>query len=246
MECQVWSVKFGKGSCSGRGKWRIQFRRRIASTLYMRRSLALAWVLCFSACGVSAQKTVFDSVKIRRHRSAEKRVLVDKVGTLTFDDGSRKLSFKGNVGYGDAIPDNIQAGYDDVRKVVFDVAAHMRGGALAQVVQAAPLAGPVVGGALGGAHVNDYWFYIEYDDFGKNESALLVVPKDSSAQIMDKAKSVFGSRVTVADFPEKAAAVKMEDLKAVKSKQALKVDRQNHPQPEVKNGKATVVVVCRR
>jgi hypothetical protein len=33
---------------------------------------------CFSvAC---AQQTVFDPVKIRRHRSTEKRVLVDKLG----------------------------------------------------------------------------------------------------------------------------------------------------------------------
>ena len=210
----------------------------------MRRYLALAWILCFSACGVSAQKTVFDSVKIRRHRSSEKRVLVDKIGTLTFDDGERKLTFKGYVGYGDAIPDTIQAGYDDVRKVIFDAATRMRGGALAQVVRLAPVAGPMVGTAIAGAHVNDYWFYIEYDDLGQHESALLVVPKDSSSQIIEKAKSVFGSRVTLPDFPEKAAAVKMEDLKAVKSKQELKVDKQNHPLPVVKDDKATVVVVC--
>jgi hypothetical protein len=89
----------------------------------MRRLFILTWLLLFSACGLFAQKTVFDSVKIRRHRSAEKRVLVDKIGTLTLDDADRRLTFKSDAG------DNIEVGYDDIQKVVFDAATHMRGGA---------------------------------------------------------------------------------------------------------------------
>jgi hypothetical protein len=184
------------------------------------------------------QKTVFDSVKIRRHRSAEKRVLVDKIGTLTWDDADRKLTFKSDAG------DSIEAGYDDIEKVVFDSATHMRGGALAQVIQAAPFAGPIVGAAIAGAHVHDYWLYLEYKSHGQNEFVLLVVPKDYSARAIDKAISTFGSRVTVADFPEKGVVVKKDDLKAVNSKQKLRIDKQNHPLPEVKSDKATVVVVC--
>jgi hypothetical protein len=204
----------------------------------MRRFLFLFSVLLVSASCVWAQKSVFENVKIRRHRSEEKRVLVDKVGTLTFDDSARKLTFKSDAG------DHIEVGYDEVGKVVFDTATHMRGGALSQVVQAAPLAGPMVGAAIAGAHVNDYWFYLEYKDQAQKKSALLVVPKSSSAQVIDKATSAFGSRVTVTDFPEKGNAVKKDDLQMVKSKQVVRIDRQSHPLPEVKPDQATVVVVC--
>jgi hypothetical protein len=204
----------------------------------MRRLFTLIWLLLFTASGLSAQKTVFENVKIRRHRSADKRVLVDKLGTLTFDDSARTLRFKSEAG------DRIEVGYDDVEKVVFDVTTHMRGTAIAQVIQAATMAGTIVGSAIAGAHVNDYWFYLDYKDHGQNESALLVVPKNSSARVIDKATSVFSSRVTMTDFSEKGAAVKMEDLKALKSKQVLKIDKQSHPLPEIRPDQATVVVVC--
>jgi hypothetical protein len=206
--------------------------------IQMRRPLALVCLLLFSTFGLSAQKTVFDSVKIRRHRSADKRVLVDKIGTLTLDDSARMFKFESDAG------DDIEVGYDDIGKVVFDATTHMRGGGVAQVITAAPLAGPLVGTAIAGSHVNDYWFYLDYKNHAQNESALLVVPKNSSERVIAKITNVFGSRVTVTDFSEKGAAVKMDDLKALKSKQALKIDKQNHPLPEVKPDKATVVVVC--
>jgi hypothetical protein len=76
------------------------------------------------------------------------------------------------------------------------------------VIQAAPLAGPIVGTAIAGAHVNDYWLYLEYKDHGQNESVLFVVPKNYSAQVIDKATIAFGSRVTLIDFPGKGVAVK--------------------------------------
>jgi hypothetical protein len=204
----------------------------------MRRVIGLLFLLLILAASLPAQKTVFEYVKIRRHRSAEKRVLVDKIGVLTLNDADRKLTFKSDAG------DDIEVRYDDIQKVVFDVATHMRGGALAQLIQAAPLAGPIVGGAIAGAQVNDYWLYFEYKDHERNQSVLLVVPKNQSSQIIDKTTSVFGPRVTVADFPEMGVAVKKDALKAVKSKQELKIDKQNHPLPEVKSDKATVVVVC--
>ena len=204
----------------------------------MKGFFSLICLLLFFASGLSGQKTVFKDVKIRRHRTAEKRVLVDKYGTLTFDDSARKLMFESDVG------DHIEVGYDNVGKVVFDAATHMRGGALAQVVEAAPLAGPMVGAAIAGWHVNDYWFYLEYKSRDQSESALLVVPKSSSTKIIEKATSVFTSRVTVTDFPEKGSAIKKDDLKAVKTKQTLRVNKQDHPLPEVKPDQATVVVVC--
>jgi hypothetical protein len=204
----------------------------------MRRPFILFCLLSLSASGLFGQQTVFKFVKIRRHRSAEKRVLVDKIGTLTFDDGAHRLRFESDAG------DHIDVAYEDIEKVIFDVATHMRGGILPGVIGAAPVAGPMVGIALAGSHVNDYWLFLSYKGHEGSESTLFVAPKDSSALLIDKATALFSSRVTIADFPEKSAPVKMEDLKAVHSRQAVKIDRQSHPLPEVKADRATVLVVC--
>lgn len=203
----------------------------------MRLFLIATWLLSL-ACQASAQKTAFENVKIRRHRSAENRALVDKLGTLTFSDSVRSLVFKSDAG------DDIEIGYDEVGKIVFDAATHMRGGVLAQIIGAAPLAGPIVGGAVAGAAVTDYWFYIEYKEHGLDESTLLVVPKGSSPQVIDKAAHVFGSRVTVTNFTEKGEPVDKDKLKALKSKQSITVNKQDHPLPELKPDKATILVVC--
>lgn len=69
-------------------------------------------------------------------------------------------------------------------------------------------------------------------------------PKDVSAQVIDKASSLFGSRVAVTNFPEKGTAIKVEELKAFESKQTLKVNKLRHPLPELKADKATVLVAC--
>ncbi|HYU45356.1 MAG TPA: hypothetical protein VEK84_04150 [Terriglobales bacterium] len=204
----------------------------------MRRLLTLICLLFLSASGLSAQPTIFENVKIRRHRSADKRVLVDKVGTLTFDDSTRKVLFKSDAG------DRIDVGYDDIGKVVFEVTTHMREGAFSEVIKGVGLPGLVAGSVVASTHVKDYWFYLDYKDHDRSESVLIDVPKSSSAQVINKAQSVFGPRVTVTDFPEKGAEVKVEDLKALKSKHVLKVDKQSHPLPDVKPEKATVVVVC--
>ncbi len=234
------SVKFGKGieGKAAESYTPIPTACTAVKSNPMKQLLIFVCLVVFCASGLMGQKTVFDYVKIRRHRSAENRVLVDKLGTLTFDDADRKLTFKSDAG------DDIKVGYDDIQKVVFDVATHMRGGAVAQVIQAAPLAGPIVGTAIAGSHVNDYWFYLEYEDHAQNESVLFVVPKNHSPHVIDKATSVFGPRVTVADFPEKGVPVDKDQLKAVKSKQELRVDKLNHPMPEIKPDRATVVVVC--
>ena len=39
--------------------------------------------------------TKFDEVKLRRHKSAEKRELVGKFGVLSFDDDAQQLTFRG-------------------------------------------------------------------------------------------------------------------------------------------------------
>jgi hypothetical protein len=70
------------------------------------------------------------------------------------------------------------------------------------------------------------------------------VPKDESDRVIDKATSVFGTRVTMAEFQEKSGQIDKELLPDLQSKHTLKVNKQNHPIPELRPGKATVVVVC--
>lgn len=49
----------------------------------MRRQVALTTLLFFATLCLAADTERFSHIKIHRHRSAENRVLVDKLGTLT-------------------------------------------------------------------------------------------------------------------------------------------------------------------
>jgi hypothetical protein len=196
-------------------------------------------LLLLSASGLSAQKTVFQNVTIRRHPSANKRVLVDRLGTLTFDDPAHKLTFKGDFG------DHIEVGYDDVEKVVSEVTTHMRGGGVSRAISFVEVPfGAMAGSLIGGVHVNSHWLYLRYREGGGDASVLIETPESSSDQIVGKAAAAFGSRLTVANFPEKPTDIRLADLKGLNSKQGMKVDQKNHPLPKTKPDKATVVVVC--
>ncbi|MFY9562078.1 MAG: hypothetical protein WAQ52_17735 [Terriglobales bacterium] len=183
-------------------------------------------------CSAFAEQMVVEHVKIRRHRSEEKRVLVDKVGVLTFDDAAHKLLFKDEAG------DNIDVGYDDVVKVVFEVTTHMRGGALSQII------GGIPGAIIAGKHVNDYWMYVEYAKAGGVEPFLMEIQKESSDRVIEKARAVFDGRATVTEFSEKGAEINKELLRDLQSKHDFKLNKENHPLPELKPDKALVVVVC--
>jgi hypothetical protein len=204
----------------------------------MKRFLISIWLLLFTATGVSAQKTVFENVKIRRHRSVEKRLLADKLGTLTFDDSTRRLTFKSDAG------DDIEVGYDDVEKVVSEVTTHMRGGASRALTFVEIPVGAIAASVIGGSHVNSHWLYLRYRSGGVEVPVLMEIPQAASEQIIGKASAVFGDRMNVSNFPEKAADIKPDDLKGLKSKQVVKVDEKNHPLPETKPDKATLVIVC--
>jgi hypothetical protein len=204
----------------------------------VRRSIVLMAFLFSGALCLAADTATFTHVKIHRHKSPLCRVLVDKVGVLTFDDASRKLSFASGAG------DEFDASYEDVTKIVFEVTSHMRGGGVAQVISAAGLPGAIAGGVIAGKHVHDYWFYLEYKNGEHNEPVLLAVPEDSSDAVIGKATAVFGSRVTLPVFTEKGEATDPEKLPDFKSSQKLKVDKKNHPVPEVKPDQALLVVVC--
>lgn len=209
----------------------------------MKRLVALTTLLFLATLGLAADTETFSHIKIHRHRSATDRALVDKLGKLTFDDANRKLIFEKTVDDKFDVPERVEMGYDSITKVVFEVTTHMRGGGFAEVVSAIPpvgLAGPVIAGQ----HVSDYWFYLAYKTAAHDEEVLLEIPKSSSRKIIDKTTGVLGPRVTVDEFPEKSESIEPEKLADFKSKQSLKIDKQNRPAPEIKPDKATIIVVC--
>ncbi len=69
-------------------------------------------------------------------------------------------------------------------------------------------------------------------------------PKDCSEQVITKATALFGSRVSVSQFPEEGQPVKKEELTDLQSKHSLNIDKSVRPTPEAKPDKATIVVVC--
>jgi len=203
-----------------------QTKQRNIMTNYIRLAVFAAGMLnCFEEA--VAQPAVFKDVKIRANRSDADRRLVDKDASLTFDDGARRLTVTSS-GPSLSIP------YDDVRRVVFDVTTHMRGGALGQLM------GGVAGAIIQARHVNDYWFYIEQRD---GIHTVLEVPKETSAAVIGKAKAVFADRALEYETRQ-GEKIEKDTLKDLQSRHSLVRDKRQHPVPEVRPDKALVVVVC--
>ena len=124
----------------------------------MSKAAYLVILLFLSISLLFSEDTKFEGVKIRRHKSAEKRELVDKIGVLSFEDDGQKLTFRSGAGDQFAIP------YSDITKVVFDTDTH--------------------GAAwIASVHVHDRWLYLEYRQGDHSEKVLLVLPR----AIYDKA-----------------------------------------------------------
>jgi len=63
------------------------------------KKLANLTIFVFIAVSFLASEiTKFEDIKIRRHKSADKRQLVDKIGVLSFDEDARKLTFQSEAG----------------------------------------------------------------------------------------------------------------------------------------------------
>jgi hypothetical protein len=134
----------------------------------MKKPAHLAIFLFIGISFLFSETIKFEDVKIRRHKSAEKRELVDKIGVLSFEDDARKLTFRSEAG------DNFAVPYSDITKVVFDSDAHMNAGAKSVAVTAlSPLAGALVGRI----RVHDRWLYLEYSQGDHSEKVLLVLPE---------------------------------------------------------------------
>jgi hypothetical protein len=188
----------------------------------MSKAAYLAIFLFLSISLLFAENTRFEEVKIRRHKSAEQRELVDKTGVLAFEDDSQKLTFHSAAGDQFAIP------YSDITKVVFD--RDTRGSA-----------------TMASIHLHDRWLYLEYRQGDHSEKVLLTVPKATYDKAIAKSQSLFGDRVTITNYPEKGKSDGDIDKSRIpdwKAKYSVKLDRTAHPLPEVKSNKATIVVVC--
>ena len=204
----------------------------------MRQYILVLTFLLAGVLGLRAQ-TVNVPAKIYYPKSPHNRLLVNKIGVLTFDDNDRVLTFK------DDGHDKLQLPYDSVTGVVFEVTTHMRGfNVKSALAGGVPLVGIVAGPLVSSQHVHNYWFYVEYNKAQQKSRLLLEVPSDCSQKVIHKAKSVLGDRVTVADYPENGHQVDPDKLSDIKSKVALRIDKHDHPAPEVKPDKAQVVVVC--
>lgn len=207
----------------------------------MRKPVCLAILLFVCTSFLFSQTAIFEDVKIRRHKSAEKRELVDKYGVLTFHDDTRELTYESEAGDKFVVP------YSDVTKAVFDSDIHMNAGAKSILVSAAS---PLAGAMVARIHVHDRWLYLEYREEGHSEKELLVLPGKICDKVIAKTQDAFGERVIIADYPEKGEAIVKDDeidksrIPDLKSKHKMIVDRTNHPLPEVKPDKATIVVVC--
>ena len=191
-------------------------------------------VLSFGlAATVSADPVVFKNVKIRVNRSESDRRLVDKSVDLTFNDTARRLIVKGSE-------NEITIAYDGVRKVVFDVTTHMRGitpaGVLAGLI---PVAGDIAGPKIMAKHINDYWFYIEPTS---GSPVVLEIPKESSPVVIEKAKAVFGDKVS--EYPTRQGEKIEMDVLTDHSWHSIRNDKNQHPVPELRPDKALIVVVC--
>jgi hypothetical protein len=186
----------------------------------------LAIFLSLSVSTLFSENIKFDGVKLRQHKSAEKRELVNKIGALSFDDDAQKLTFQSKAG------DNFAVRYSDISKVIFDSDTH--------------------GTAwIASVHVHDRWLYLEYRQGDNSEKVLLVLPRAVYDKAIAKSQSLFGERVTISNYPEKGEAIvdKYDDMDKSripdwKAKYSIKLDRATHPLPEIKSDKATVVVVC--
>ena len=179
-----------------------------------------------------AQQAVLEKVKVSFNRSEEDRRLIDKKADLILNDSSQRLVVKSKHR-------PLDIAYEKVQKIVFDVSTHMRGGALGEIL------GGATGAALTATHVSDYWCYIGYKAQDNSvRHYMLEIDKESSPKAIEKMQGIFGDKVVVADFEEKGGKIDKKTLKDLQSKHKLKIDKENHPMPEIKPHKALLIVVC--
>ena len=182
----------------------------------------------------------FEDVKVTFPKSATDRQLVEQDAELVLDDQARKLLVKNQER-------PLEVSYDDVQKIVFDTSTRMRGGKLGRAFGGFGAIGGLANAAISGEQVTNSWCYLEYrGPDGAPKSYMLILSAESSPEIVEKMRTLFGDKAILADFAEKAVELEKKSLKDVQSKHDHKVDKKAHPTPESMPNKALVVVVCPR
>ena len=208
----------------------------------MKRSLALLCFLFFLPFGCSAQKPFSQTVKILRYPDNGRWGLVVKPGTLTLDDSAEKMTFRTDPGYNED-PFRLELRYDSIEKANFEINTHVH--AFNNGLLALGASGVIANDLLANKSATSCWLYLSYKEVSGKSSILLEMDAGDSADVIAKVTRVLGAKATVVDSA-KGSKVELNDLKDLKSKQLVRIDKKNHPLPEVKADKATIVVVCPR
>lgn len=199
----------------------------------MKKVVALFVAACVnSSLLFAADEVVYTKVKVHFAKDAQKdRRMVDKDIDLLFDDGHRWLVTRG------IYAPTVVIGYDQVEKIVFDVSMHMRGGAMSQLI------GGIPGVIMAAQHIHDYWLLIRYNEKGSTKTYLMEIDKEHASQIIERAQSTFPGKVEETPF-KFGDDIPKASLSDINSKHDVKVDKKNHPMPDLQPGKALLVVAC--
>jgi len=97
---------------------------------------------------------------------------------------------------------------------------------------------PLAGALVARVHVHDRWLYLEYSHGDHSEKVLLVLPGDIYDKAAAKTQSLFGDRVTLANYLEKGEPIVDKDgdidksrVPDLKSKHSMKLDKDTHHCP---------------
>lgn len=184
------------------------------------------------------QTIVFEKVKARIAKDERSWMMminmIEHDVDLVFDDSTRQLIVRRG-------PKPLTVAYDMVEMLTFEATTTWT---IERGLYAIRPVGRVPGPGVPSVAANDYFLYFEYrTPDGIRQRYLLKIDKDSSAEVLEKAKNIFGGRIKVPEFPESARKVDRKTLKDVGSKHSLKIDRRNHPLPDLRPNQALVVVV---
>lgn len=199
-----------------------------------RRILFVALLFCVASLLEAAEPVASHKIWVRYCKEGEKRGMESDDALLFLNETAGKLEVRHAT-------HPLSVKLDDIRKVIFEVSSHMRGGVgLAFAAAATSLAMPAYTSG-----VYDFWCLVLYaGPDGKTVPYLTELRKEEAGKILERLKALLGDRVEVAEFPEKEVEVEKKSLKDIDSKQDWDVDKVNHPVPEVRPDKALVVVVC--
>ena len=183
----------------------------------------------------AAESAAPDKIWVRFCKSGANRGMDSEDALLFLDEAGGRLEVRHGT-------HPLAVRFGDIRKVVFEVSRHMRGGVGLAWANAAGI--PVASEAYTG-DVYDFWCLLRYQGPGDQTlSYLMELRKETAGQILGRMRALLGERVEVADFPEQEKEVEKDSLKAIDSRQDMEVDKVNHPVPETRPDKALVVVVC--